>query len=349
VPRAAAIVLVLASLVPASAGAVPTVTRLPLPGGATVDPFGGRRLMTAAADGSIAATVTAGGFRTEVVRWDRRGKRVPLANVAGSVVEFGRGGSLLVNAGRPRRLTGLRNVPVDTAYCEDFPHSSIGPQLAGTLDNGALVATMLSPALVNLDDTSGQEAPVVLYLRSRQCLNVGNGIALATAGLYAAGYAAFIENVPAPSNVVSSKERFTAMRWRERTPDPLGPGVALAVNASGAAAGADVPPGRGAVYDTAPHARYWPASGPAVDVAENVPLSVAYAIDARDRVTGMLEDAAGRHYAFVWARGTLRRLDDAVAAPDWRFECGYTFTPEGGIAGIGSYRGRPAAFVVDGL
>lgn len=347
-PRAVAILALLAGLLPSVANAA-AITRLPLPGGATIDPFGTRRLMAVSAAGSIAATVTVGGFRTEIVLWNRRGVRLPLASSGGTVAGFDRDGALLVDAGRPHRIAGLRSAPVDTSYCEEFPHSSVGPQLAGVLGNGAAIATMQSPALVNLDDTSGQEAPVVLYLRSRRCLNMGNGIALATAGLYTAGYAAFIQNVPAPSNVISSTERFTAMRWDDRTPQPLGAGVAIAVNASGAAAGADVPPGRGGAYDAAPHARYWSAAGSAVDIAEGAPLSVAYAIDGRDRVTGMLEDAAGRHYAFLWSGGTLRRLDDVVAAPGWRFECGYAFTPGGGIAGIGSYRGKPAAFVVDGL
>jgi hypothetical protein len=231
--------------------------------------------------------------------------------------------------------------------CENFPQSSLGPVLAGTLSDGSVIATMQSPAVVDLDDTSGQYAPVVLHLRSNQCLNMGNGVALGTAGLYAAGYTAYINGVPAPSNVVSQKERFVAMRWHELTREPLGTGVAIAIDAAGNAAGADVPPGEGAAYD-APHARIW-SGGSTIAPADSAPASVAYAIDSRDRVTGMIEDGQTHHYAFIWENGTLRRLDDIAHAPDWRFECGYAFTSDGGIVGIGTYRGNAAAFLIDGI
>jgi hypothetical protein len=42
----------------------------------------------------------------------------------------------------------------------------------------------------------------------------------------------------------------------------------------------------------------------------------------------------------------LRRLDDLVRAPEWRFECGYAFTPSGDIVGIGTYRGKAAGFLI---
>jgi hypothetical protein len=166
--------------------------------------------------------------------------------------------------------------------------------------------------------------------------------------MYSAGYTAYIANVPAPSNVVSSSERFTAMRWHERERQPLGSGVALAINAAGAAAGSDVPPGRGSAFNALPHAQFWPSPGKAIELAPNVPQSVAYAIDDRSRIAGMLEDG-GRHYAFIWENGTLRRLDDIAAADGWRLESAYAFTRTGGIAGIGTYRGTAEAFVIDGL
>ncbi|HEY5426175.1 MAG TPA: hypothetical protein VIJ77_06460 [Candidatus Tumulicola sp.] len=326
-----------------------TVRLLSLPRHATIEPFAARALMAVAADGTIAATLTVNGFVVRPIVWDRRGAyRLP--NARGSIAGFDDANGLLINAGRPARLgAGTRVSAVDLASCENFPQASTGPTLAGVLSNGALIATMQSPAMVNLDDTSGQNAPVVLHLRSRQCLNVGNGIALATAGLYAVGYVAYIANVPAPSNVVSRAERFTAMRWHERTREPLGAGVAVAVNAAGAAAGADVPPGNGAAYGVSAHARYWPGDGSVVEVAPASPRSTAYAIDARNRIAGMLEDAHGRHYAFLWQNGTLHRLDDVAAASGWRFECAYAFAPDGAIVGIGTYRGNAAAFEITGL
>jgi hypothetical protein len=323
----------------------PLVHMLPLPAHATIDPDGSRSLMAASNDGAIAASITVGGFRARTIVW-RGGERV--ASVLGTTVGFDRNGGLFVDAGRPLRLAGTRTSAVDTGMCEAFPHDSLGPVLAGDLSNGALILTMRSPAIVDLDDTSGQNAPVVLYARSGRCLNLGNGIALATAGMYSAGYTAYIANVPAPSNVVSSSERFTAMRWHERERQPLGSGVALAINAAGAAAGSDVPPGRGSAFNALPHAQFWPSPGKAIELAPNAPQSVAYAIDDRDRIAGMLEDG-GRHYAFIWENGTLRRLDDIAAAGGWRLESAYAFTRTGGIAGIGTYRGTAEAFVIDGL
>jgi hypothetical protein len=324
------------------------VRLLPLPQHATIEPFAAHSLMTVSGEGTVAATLTLHGFVTRPVLWSRNGT-YRLVTAQASVAGFDGSGALLTNSDRPRRFAGSRLSNVDMGSCENFPQSSTGPLLAGALSDGTLIATMQSPAMVNLDDISGQNAPVVLHLRNRQCLNMGNGVATATAGLYTAGYVAYINNVPAPTNVVSSNERFVAMRWHERTREPLGAGVALAINAAGAAAGSDVPAGAGAAYGVMPHARFWPDAGTVVDLAPSSPLSVGYAIDDRNRITGMLEDAQGRHYAFIWEGGTVHRLDDVVDAPGWHFECGYAFAPGGGIVGIGTYRGNAAAFQIDGL
>jgi len=298
-----------------------TVQLLKLPDHATVDPFGTRPLMTVSPHGNVTAVATIHGYLTRTIVW--------------------RGDRPVVVRTDPPVLGDLRRL------CENFPQSTVGPILAGTLSDGSVIATMQSPAIVDLDDTSGQDAPVVLHLRSNQCLNMGNGIAFGTAGMYAAGYTAYINNVPAPSNAVSQKERFVAMRWHDRTREPLGDGIAVAVNTIGNAAGADVPPGEGAAFDAIPHARIWIGGTPTEPA--NAFASVAYAIDDRNRVIGMMEDGDGRHYAFLWENGTLRRLDDIARAPGWRFECAYAFTPAGGIIGVGTYRGNAAAFEVTGL
>ena len=74
--------------------------------------------------------------------------------------------------------------------------------------------------------------------------------------------------------------------------------------------------------------------------------SVAYAIDDGGRVIGTLQDSAGKHYAFVWHDGALRRLNDIMHTPRWRFESAYAFTPDGGILGIGTHDGVATAFIV---
>ncbi|HTU81671.1 MAG TPA: hypothetical protein VMF61_06055 [Candidatus Acidoferrales bacterium] len=313
---------------------------------ATVDPFGARSLMAVASDGSVAATTTVDGFSRRIVVWNAAGRRRVLGT--GAVAGFDRDGSLLINAPSPMRVGGGSAQPIDLRSCENFPQSSVGPLVDGVLTDGALIVTMQSPSIVDLDDTSGQNAPVVLHVRSDLCTNLGNGVALATAGSYAAGYTAYIAGVPAPSNVASNRERFTAVRWNERARQPLGPGIATAVNSAGDAAGSDLPPG-GMAYENRPHARAWIGGTGATPIAGDARLSVAYAIDAHDRVLGMLEDAAKRHYAFVWQNGRLQRLDDVVHDPAWRFECAYAFAPDGSVVGVGTYRGHPTAFRLWGL
>ncbi|HEY3674689.1 MAG TPA: hypothetical protein VGK84_01725 [Candidatus Tumulicola sp.] len=334
-------------------GAVPvwsrtTVIGFPLPRHATIATFGPKALMAAGPDGSLAATVTIDGYLRRPVLWSRSG-RYETFDVDGTIDGFDNAGALLVDASRPLRLERGRLASIDLRDCENFPQFSVGATVTGTLSNGTLIATMRSPAIVNLDDTSGSTAPVVLHLRDRRCLNLGNGVALATAGMYAAGYTGYIAGVPAPSNVVSDRERFVAMRWLDRERQSLGPGAALAIDASGEAAGADVPPEHGGAFGVSPHARYWNASGVSQEIVAQGLASAAYAIDARGRVTGVLLDAQGRHRAFLWQNGRLRTLDDIAGAPDWRFECGYAFTPSGAVVGIGTYRGRPEAFEIEGL
>ncbi len=327
------------------------VRLLALPPHATVDPFGSRALMSVAPNGTIAATVTIGGFVQRVAIWNR-GSGYALADVRGAtaVAGFDPAGGLLVNGEQPERIWGFLGTAIDMSSCENFPQSSAGPLIAGALSNGSLIATMQSPPIVDLDDASGQYAPVVVHLRSRECLNMGNGMALETGGLYTVGYTAYIGSIPAPSNVVSDRERFVAVRWHERTREQLGDGVAIAVNANGAAVGTSVPPGKGAAFNAQPHARAW-LSGAATpaEPAADAPLSVAYAIDATNRVAGMLEDERGRHYAFLWQDGRLHRLDDLVHAQGWRFESAYAFGPGDSVVGIGTYRGNAAGFAISGL
>jgi hypothetical protein len=325
------------------------VRMLALPAHATIDPFGTRSLMAVSQEGSIVATVTIRGYVQRVALWRGAASHPVVLRGTAAVAGFDGGDALLINADRPERIAGGRSLPIDMRFCEDFPQSSLGPVVAGALTDGALIATMRSPSIVDLDDMSGQYAPVVLYVRGASCLNAGNGVALGTAGLYTAGYAGFLGSVPAPSNVISAHERFVALRWRQRTMQMLSPGVAIAVNASGTAVGADAPPGNGVRFGSAPHALLWPAGNNApVALAPESAVSAAYAVDDRGDVTGMLE-SQGRHYAFLWRNGSLQRLDDLIRAPGWRFECGYAFAGDDRIVGIGTYRGRAAAFEISGI
>lgn len=346
--NAAPLAAALFALASAAAAAGPAVRVLPLPPNASIDPFGERALMATSRDGRIAATLTVGGFAKRVILWRSNGT-YRVFEVPSSLAGFDTTDSLLLNAGRPARVwRDSPSVPIDTSTCESFPQLSSGPVVAGGLRNGALIATMLSPPVVDLDDTSGSRAPVALYLWSGYCYNMGNGIALGTDGLYTAGYVAYIANVPAPSNAISAKERFVATRWYVRTGQALGSGVAIAVNGDGTAVGADAPPGDLA-YEFSPHALLWQPGHGSVAIAPESAVSVAYAVDDKGRVAGMLQDTRGRHYAFLWENGTLRRLDDIVDSSDWRFECAYAFAPDGAIVGIGRYRGRPSAFVIGGI
>ncbi len=335
-------------MLPVVLGAV-LIRVLPLPHDATIDPFGSRSLVAVSDGGTVAATLTTHGFASHAVLWNASGTHRMLS-ARSTIAGFDAAGALLVNADRPERMTASGHLEsLDLNSCEKFPQLSMGPLVGGVLSNGSLIATMQSPPVVNLDDTSGQTAPVVLHLRSYQCLNMGNGVALGTRGLYAVGYTAYVAGVPAPSNVVSSKERFVAMRWHERTREPLGTGVAIGVAADGTSVGADTLPGADVAYAGHIHALLWQNGQSAVELAPESPLSVAYAIDARHRIIGMLEDERGRHYAFLWQNGSLRRLDDIVDRAGWRFECGYAFAPDGSIVGIGTYRGTPKVFEVSGL
>jgi probable HAF family extracellular repeat protein len=339
------------------------VRALALPAHSTIDPFGARSMMAVSPRGTVAATVMLGGFSTRVVRWNALGGWHLLAlpplppaaqSIDLSVAAFDAGGGLLANAvasysGSIRRLhyVAMRagtvsSTTVDFGACAD-PVKSPGPSIAGTYADGDVLATMQSPELVDISDPAGQLAPVAVRLRGTECTYLGNGSVLATAGTYAAGYLGYVGNVPqSPSAVI--KQRYEALRWHGDERSVVGQGVALAVAADGTIAGADAPPGFGSTYGIVPHARAWPLVGAAFDLVGGPGLSVAYAIDGRGRVAGMLEDAGGRHHAFVWQDGRLQLLDDLAHAADWRFECAYAFAPDGSIVGIGIYRGTATAF-----
>ncbi|MDQ6780321.1 MAG: hypothetical protein M3Z37_04095, partial [Candidatus Eremiobacteraeota bacterium] len=190
---------------------------------------------------------------------------------------------------------------------------------------------------------------------------IGRANLRAVRGTYAAGFRGYLGKVLAPTNVNPQQQRYVAVRWRRHQLSELGEGVAFDVNSRGICVGATAPPGDestfslsssfGANHSSAtyafgtPKAVIWHRNGSAT-MLEPYYRSVAYALDEDDRVVGMLHDADGKHYAFIWRHGVLRRLDDLVQAPRWRFESAYGFTSDGGILGIGTHDGVATAFIV---
>jgi hypothetical protein len=342
-----------------------TVRALTLPAHSTIDPFGARPLMAVSRDGTVAATVTIGGFATRVTIWNAAGgwhllPAPPLPPGADSVdltvAGFDENGALLANVaagygGAIRRMhdvaeraRGTSLSTLDFSTCPYLPHSP-GAAIAGFYADGDAIATLESQELVDINDLSGQLAPIVVRLRGSECAYLGNGTAIATAGPYAVGYAGYVGNVPQSPSVVT-KQRYIALRWHGDERKVLGTGAALALTPDGSAAGADAPPGLGSTYGVVPHARLWPANGDAFDLDAGPALSVAYALDASGRAAGMIEGGDGRHHAFLWQAGRLQLLDDVAHADGWRFETAYAFAPDGSIAGIGVFRGTATAFLM---
>ncbi|HTA39957.1 MAG TPA: hypothetical protein VK760_12820 [Candidatus Acidoferrales bacterium] len=343
-----------------------TVRALALPPHSTIDPFGARPLMAVSRDGTVAATVIIGGFSTRVAVWNAAGGWHLLASpalppgvdtVELTVAGFDANGALLANASASYgtavrrmhdvafRARGAALSALDFSTCPYLPRSP-GAAIAGFYTDGDAIATLQSQELVDINDLSGQLAPIVVRMRGTECAYLGNGTAIATAGPYAVGYAGYVGNVPQSPSVVT-KQRYVALRWHGDERKVLGAGEALALSADGSAAGADAPPGLGPSYGVVPHARLWPASGDPIDLDAGPSLSVGYALDANGRVAGMIEDADGRHHAFLWQAGRMQLLDDIAHAADWRFESAYAFGPDGSIVGIGVYREKATGFVLE--
>jgi probable HAF family extracellular repeat protein len=215
---------------------------------------------------------------------------------------------------------------------------------------------------VDRDDIS-VVAPYAVVIDDRSCTLLGRAIVRALRGTYAAGYRVYLGNRPAPTILNRFAQTYRTVRWQGRIERELGPGVGLAVSAHGIVAGASAVPAftgtatggyadaMGVVHtysDAAavPSARVWDAAGRARDIAPDADRSVAYDVADDGTVVGMLQARDGKHYAFLWRNGALRRLDDLVHPAGWRFECAYAIAPSGAIVGIGTFRGIATAFVL---
>lgn len=240
-----------------------------------------------------------------------------------------------------------------------------GDQHAAAVDgNGRIAMTFdtegIGSMAVDRDDIS-VVAPYAVVIDGSTCTVLGRAIVRAVRGRYAAGYRGYLDNRPAPTILNRFQQTFQAVRWYGQVERMLGPGVGLAVNADGVVAGASAVPafsgtvsgGYGDATGThtysftagVPTARVWDSAGGARDIVAHAVRSVAYDIADDGTVAGMLQALDGKHYAFVWRDGVLRRLDDMPHPAGWRFESAYAIAPSGAVVGIGTRWGIPTVFV----
>ena len=373
--------MVVASLLTVAA----LVSALPLPPGYTIQPEGERRLMAVNARGTVVATIAqAKDWPSKVVRWRAGGRRdvfqalpgrgsfatTPVSAVVGTAlgpddvvyVDVARvfGGSYSGTASESQRWSGAHVSPYE-------PHcgAAHGDQHAAAVDaRGRIAMTFDAEGVgsmsIGRDDIS-VVAPYAVVIDGSSCTLQGRAIVRAVRGSYAAGYRGYLDNRPAPTILNRYQQTYQAVRWDGHNERMLGPGVGLAVSAHGVVAGASaVPAFSGTVSEgyadatgahtfsyTAgvPTARVWDAAGHARDIVPHAVRSVAYDVADDGTVAGMLQGLDGKHYAFVWHNGVLRRLDDLPHPAGWRFECAYAIAPSGAIVGIGTRRGIATAFV----
>jgi len=327
----------------------------------------------------VIATVLDANDVARVVLWDRDGKPMfleippPTPHPGGFGVEEYAGpiasdGTIYGNVGRDFS-GGYSGTRFEIATYRDRkrtllsvkPCDADGEPHAETVGDDGLGITFESTDLItNLDDTE-RYAPYAAFLVGDRCRIIGRANLRAERGRYAVGFRGYFGKMLAPTNVNTASQRYVAVRWTGSSLSELGPGVALDVASDGVAVGADGPSD---IYSKvsvsvsgpagnsshvlkccSPHAVLWNRAGARIYLAKSFPHSVAYAIDDAHRVVGTLQDSKGQQYAFVWQHGTLRRLDDVIKMPGWRFESAYAFTPDGGIVGIGRRHGIATAFV----
>jgi probable HAF family extracellular repeat protein len=205
-----------------------------------------------------------------------------------------------------------------------------------------------------LPDNVGALAPYALIVDGPTCTVLGRATIAALRGRYAAGYRGYLAGHLAPDNLNPDVQRYVAVRWTGDALHELGLGVALAVNADGLVVGASGPPDHadwehrtmaGAYVQPMPQALAWNAKGQRIVIVGHALRSVAYDVADDGTVVGTLRERDGTYHAFRWRDGHGDLLDDLPHSPDWRFTSAYAITPDGTIAGVGTYRGVPAVFV----
>ncbi len=193
----------------------------------------------------------------------------------------------------------------------------------------------------------GAWAPYAFKVQNGRCEYFGRAVMYGSRGDYAVGYREYhgpYLSAPSVANGNVAK-RDVAVRWHGKQLSELGSGVALDVTDDGTAVGTDTYSEDGLGHKPFVHARLWSSSGAVTPIATDATASIAHAIDARHRVAGVLV-RGDRAYAFLWQDGSTRTLDDIVHDANWHFEAAFDFSPDGRIAGSGTYRGNPGLFLV---
>jgi hypothetical protein len=357
-----------------------TIAPLPLPQNLTIDPEGERPMMVMG-DDTVAASATDSNHHElqRVVVWHRgspsRASHLPSDSDYQALGAITGDGTVYVNSGLQDHGA------MQPVFWTVLSYRGSSPRRVSLPDCGLHGYTIGAPIVeaasgqvlgLNFGEgyppdfdaiRAGSWAPHAAVLDAQGCRVIGRATVRAIAGRFAAGFRGYLGSAMVPLGFNTVQQRFVAVIWRDGRLRELGAGVALGVNSQGVCVGATAFPGQSetggfteitttngqpAVSHTyrfaVPHAALWRTDGTRIVLETG--RSVAYAIDGGERVIGMLQDPTGRHYAFLWQDGVLRRLEDIVRAHHWRFESAYAFTPDGGILGIGTHDGVASAFIL---
>ncbi len=251
------------------------VTALPLPEYFTVRPEGEVRLVTLAADKTVAALAesTDHQSRTLAVRWDANGNRTtfrPLPvqtapdrgesdttkTVAGVVAAPG---VVYVNVSEnwSGAYSGVSFEAQRWIANESRRFDLTGCYSGDNEDQHANAADRKGRIAVTFDRTgqgsftvmgAGKEAaPYAFVVDATGCHSWGRAVILDLRGAWASGYRGYIHGALAPTNLNTIIQRAVAVRWHGATLTELGEGVAYAVTEHGFAVGATSIAGR---FDT---------------------------------------------------------------------------------------------------
>jgi hypothetical protein len=357
-----ALALMLFAIACGDASAEPTVQPLVLPEGTTINPYGAQVTSHA---GIVAATFTNANQLPRVALWrngsletipidTRFDNGMPNSESVGALLP---NGALFVNAGYAfsGAYSGTRLhifVYRGRNHDEFVPACTLqgmpGDPQVEAADSTRLAISYENPENFDFDNLD-PVLPNAAIVAFKKCTVIGRFAIRGIRGDYAVGFRTYVRGTPAPLNYDTDWQTSVAIRWSGHQIHELGQGRAFAVSLDGTCVGAAYLEYEHVVNDQIygiPSAAVWRMDGSRILIAPQSPRSIAYSIDDRHRVIGMLEDKNGHHFAFVWRDGVLKRLDDIVQAPRWRFESAYAFTDDGGIVGIGTHDGVAMAYIV---
>lgn len=301
-----------------------------------------------------------GGRRRTIVLTDRRerGTSQPISTILGGVTDTGHA---IVTRIEPMDGAMIeeqfRVFDIDTQI--DFGRRVAGESVhSGEVDRDSLAITVDDQGGIGqIDAVPGSISTYALIVRGSTTTALGAGAVLALRGRFAAGYRQYDEHgILADPNINVNEQHSIAVRWNGRNVQELGPGAAYAVAPDGVAVGTDGEhafsrlPEVGRVsrssFVTLGHAVRWRVRQRAEHLLETNDPSVAWDIASDGSIVGGRIAADGTHRAFRWYNGRATDLDRLVHALGWRFETAYAFGPDGAVAGTGTYKGRPSAFLL---